>query len=80
MFCLTACIKRGNLNTRLKKLEESGQYDAIILAKAGLDRMNWQDKTDQVKQVYVINSSLTITCVQNTLDMAILVLHSLTCI
>ncbi|KAK3697919.1 hypothetical protein QZH41_013006, partial [Actinostola sp. cb2023] len=39
---------RGNLNTRLKKLDESGKYDALVLAKAGLDRMNWQARTDQV--------------------------------
>lgn len=31
---------RGNINTRLKKLE-SGRYDAIILAEAGLQRMGW---------------------------------------
>ncbi|MCD7775308.1 MAG: hydroxymethylbilane synthase, partial [Clostridiales bacterium] len=30
---------RGNVDTRLEKLKK-GQYDAIILAKAGLDRMN----------------------------------------
>jgi len=29
---------RGNLSTRLQKLEE-GQYDSIILARAGLDRL-----------------------------------------
>lgn len=29
---------RGNIHTRLRKLDE-GEYDAIILAKAGLDRM-----------------------------------------
>jgi hydroxymethylbilane synthase len=34
---------RGNLETRLRKLEE-GQYDAIILAAAGLRRMGWQDR------------------------------------
>lgn len=33
---------RGNINTRLAKLE-SGEYDAIILAAAGLERMNMQD-------------------------------------
>ena len=30
---------RGNIDTRLKKLSD-GEYDAIILAKAGLDRLN----------------------------------------
>ncbi len=34
---------RGNLDTRLKKLE-GGQYDAIILAAAGLHRMGWKDR------------------------------------
>lgn len=34
---------RGNLETRLRKLDE-GQYDAIILATAGLRRMGWQDR------------------------------------
>ncbi|MDD5544556.1 MAG: hydroxymethylbilane synthase, partial [Acidobacteriia bacterium] len=31
---------RGNLNTRLRKLDE-GQYDAILLARAGLVRLGW---------------------------------------
>ena len=30
---------RGNLNTRKKKLEES--FDAIILARAGVERLGW---------------------------------------
>ncbi len=34
---------RGNLDTRLRKLEE-GQFDAIILASAGLRRLGWQDR------------------------------------
>jgi len=34
---------RGNLETRIRKLHE-GQYDAIILAAAGLRRMGWNDK------------------------------------
>ena len=34
-------ILRGNINTRLEKLN-AGQYDAIILAGAALQRMNWQ--------------------------------------
>lgn len=34
---------RGNVNTRLAKLDE-GQYDAIILAAAGLIRLDMQDR------------------------------------
>lgn len=34
---------RGNLNTRLRKLEE-GHMDAIVLASAGLRRLGWQDR------------------------------------
>ncbi len=34
---------RGNVNTRLKKLDE-GQYDAIILASAGLKRLGFEDR------------------------------------
>ncbi|KAF8567595.1 hypothetical protein P879_09621 [Paragonimus westermani] len=56
---------RGNLNTRLKKLDEECaitglsvgdtespapliKYDAIILAKAGIQRLGWSDRIDQV--------------------------------
>lgn len=34
---------RGNLDTRLRKLDE-GQYDAIVLAAAGLKRLKMQDR------------------------------------
>lgn len=34
---------RGNLETRWRKLQE-GEYDAIVLAAAGLHRMGWQDR------------------------------------
>lgn len=40
---------RGNLNTRLKKLDdEEGPYAAIILAAAGMKRMGWDDRISQV--------------------------------
>jgi len=36
---------RGNLNTRISKLDDDeGEYAAIVLAKAGLDRMGWSDR------------------------------------
>jgi hydroxymethylbilane synthase len=34
---------RGNVDTRLRKLDE-GEYDAIVLAAAGLRRLGWQDR------------------------------------
>jgi len=34
---------RGNLDTRLRKLDE-GQYDAIVLASAGLRRLGWDQR------------------------------------
>lgn len=33
---------RGNIDTRLQKLQD-GEYDAILLAAAGLKRMGWSD-------------------------------------
>src|ERR1700729_2925006 len=38
---------RGNVDTRLRKLEQ-GEYDAIILASAGLKRLG---KTERIKQI-----------------------------
>ena len=38
---------RGNLDTRLKKLDE-GQYDAILLAVAGLNRMGLADRITEI--------------------------------
>lgn len=44
---LTIGDLRGNLDTRLKKLE-NGEFDAIILAVAGLKRLGWQEQITQV--------------------------------
>ncbi len=38
---------RGNLDTRLRKLAD-GQFDAIILAVAGVKRLGWSDKITEV--------------------------------
>jgi hydroxymethylbilane synthase len=37
---------RGNVNTRLQKLDD-GEYDAIILAAAGLKRLEFEDRITQ---------------------------------
>src|ERR1035437_737485 len=38
---------RGNLDTRLRKLD-AGQYDAILLAAAGLKRLGWGDRIAEI--------------------------------
>jgi hydroxymethylbilane synthase len=38
---------RGNLDTRLRKLAE-GQYEAILLAAAGLKRLGWEDRIAEI--------------------------------
>src|SRR5215475_2368958 len=40
---LTIVMLRGNLDTRLRKLRE-GQFDAIVLAAAGLRRLAWANE------------------------------------
>ena len=37
---------RGNVDTRIKKLEK-GEYDAIVLSKAGIDALNLQHRISQ---------------------------------
>lgn len=39
---------RGNIDTRLKKLEEPGGPDAVVLAVAGLQRLGWADRISEV--------------------------------
>ena len=38
---------RGNLDTRLRKLDH-GQYDALVLASAGLKRLGWGDRIAEI--------------------------------
>jgi hydroxymethylbilane synthase len=38
---------RGNLDTRLRKLDE-GQYDAVVLAAAGLKRLGWAKRIAEI--------------------------------
>lgn len=39
---------RGNLNTRFRKLDDADDYDCLVLAYAGLDRMSWQDRASHI--------------------------------
>ena len=43
---------RGNLDTRLRKLDE-GQFDAIVLAAAGLRRLGWADRIAELLPVEI---------------------------
>jgi hydroxymethylbilane synthase len=38
---------RGNIDTRIRKVEE-GEYDAVVLAVAGLKRLGWLERASQV--------------------------------
>jgi hydroxymethylbilane synthase len=44
---------RGNVDTRLRRLDE-GQYDAIVLAAAGLRRLGWQDRITELIPVEIM--------------------------
>ena len=44
---------RGNLDTRVRKLDE-GQYRAIVLAAAGLKRLGWADRIAEILQPEVM--------------------------
>src|SRR5262249_56853266 len=48
---------RGNLDTRVRKLEE-GQYDAIVLAAAGLKRLGWGEKIAEILPADVMCSAV----------------------
>jgi hydroxymethylbilane synthase len=43
---LETCGIRGNVDTRLRKVD-SGEVDGVVLAAAGLKRLGWQDKITQ---------------------------------
>lgn len=76
---------RGNLNTRLAKLDASdSKYVGIILAQAGLVRMGWNDRISQVLEpsdvLYAVGQgALAVECRVD--DMEILnMLKSLMCL
>ncbi|XP_075213139.1 porphobilinogen deaminase-like protein l(3)02640 isoform X2 [Lycorma delicatula] len=64
---------RGNLNTRLRKLDEGELYSAIVLAKAGVVRMGWEGRIDQVlessEMLYAVGQgALAVECRENDLS------------
>ena len=46
-------VLRGNVDTRLRKLDQ-GDYDAIVLAAAGLRRLGWQDRIRELIPVEIM--------------------------
>ncbi len=48
---------RGNIGTRLRKLDEGG-FDAIVLAAAGLERLGLQDRITQLLPVDIMTPAI----------------------
>ncbi|MBC6974663.1 hydroxymethylbilane synthase [Bacillus sp. Xin] len=71
---------RGNIDTRLRKLKEE-DYDAIILATAGLQRMGWDDDviTEHLDETLCVpavgQGALAIECREGDKDLLQLLSH-----
>jgi len=50
---LSIQMLRGNVDTRLRKLDE-GQYDAIVLAAAGLRRLGWEQRIRELVPAEIV--------------------------
>ncbi|KAJ1526132.1 hypothetical protein ONE63_009294 [Megalurothrips usitatus] len=64
---------RGNLNTRLRKLDEDNLYSGIILAMAGLKRMGWESRISKVlpgsEMMYAVGQgALAVECVEEDVE------------
>lgn len=76
---------RGNVDTRLRKVQE-GQYDAIVLAAAGLIRLNLQEQITQYLPIEVMlpapgQGALAVQCLEKddqTLRLLSAIEHTLT--
>ncbi|XP_055903940.1 porphobilinogen deaminase [Eupeodes corollae] len=82
---LVVCDIRGNLNTRLAKLDAPGsKFAGIILAQAGLVRMGWMNRISQILEpsdlLYAVGQgALAVECRSN--DQEILkMLQALVCL
>lgn len=48
---------RGNVDTRIAKMR-LGDYDAIVLAQAGLNRLGWKDREDLYSEILEVDMCL----------------------
>ncbi|XP_037807352.1 porphobilinogen deaminase isoform X1 [Lucilia sericata] len=82
---LVVCDIRGNLNTRLAKLDAvDSKFAGIILAQAGLVRMGWHDRISQVLEptdlLYAVGQgALAVECRSNDTEI-LSMLRSLMCL
>lgn len=82
---LVVCDIRGNLNTRLAKLDAAdSKFAGIILAQAGLVRMGWHERISQVLEptdlLYAVGQgALAVECRANDKDI-LSMLRSLMCL
>uniref|UniRef100_A0A0A1XIU8 hydroxymethylbilane synthase n=1 Tax=Zeugodacus cucurbitae TaxID=28588 RepID=A0A0A1XIU8_ZEUCU len=82
---LTVCDIRGNLNTRLAKLDAiNSKFAGIILAQAGLVRMGWEQRISQVLEptdlLYAVGQgALAVECRAND-EEVLAMLQSLMCL
>ncbi|XP_065359964.1 porphobilinogen deaminase [Calliphora vicina] len=82
---LIVCDIRGNLNTRLAKLDAvDSKFAGIILAQAGLVRMGWHDRISQILEptdlLYAVGQgALAVECRSNDTDI-LSMLRSLMCL
>ncbi|KAH8385282.1 hypothetical protein KR200_003556 [Drosophila serrata] len=82
---LVVCDIRGNLNTRLAKLDAAdSKFAGIILAQAGLVRMGWMSRISQVLEptdlLYAVGQgALAVECRAND-DQVLAMLQKLMCL
>lgn len=82
---LVVCDIRGNLNTRLAKLDAPGsKFAGIILAQAGLVRMGWMNRISQILEpsdlLYAVGQgALAVECRSND-EVILKMLQTLVCL
>lgn len=82
---LVVCDIRGNLNTRLAKLDAEGsKFAGIILAQAGLVRMGWMNRISQILEpsdlLYAVGQgALAVECRSND-ETVLKMLQALVCL